>query len=108
MSAYRISSVGSIIQPPTGEVIVSDTAITRSLREKNVGCIAMGFADTLQREMTPDAHGIAYVEMNTSGRMDLKPGEDGVIATSALAGCTGVAGFASRKDCSLCDFYFTL
>ena len=36
--------------------------------------------------------------------MGLEQGEDGVIATSSLAGCTGVAGFARRKDGSIATF----
>ncbi len=104
MSEYQTQSVASIIKPPTVEAVISDADITRSLREKKVGFIAMGFADTFQREITPDAHGIAYVEMNKSGKMGLEQGEDGVIATSSLAGCTGVAGFARRKDGSIATF----
>lgn len=104
MSEYQTHSVASIIKPPIGEAIVSEADITKSLREKNVGFVAMGFASRMQRELSPDARGIAYVEMNTSGKMELEQGEDGIIATSSLAGCTGVAGFARRKDGSVATF----
>ena len=104
MSEYKTHNLASIIKPPTGEVVISPDAITRSLRAKDVGFIAMGFADRFQREVPLDEHGIAYVEMNKSGKLLLEPGKDGVIATSSLAGCTGVAGFAKRKDGSIAAF----
>ncbi|MCA9341659.1 hypothetical protein KC952_03970 [Candidatus Saccharibacteria bacterium] len=104
MSEHQTQSIASIIKPPTGEVVISDADITISQRQKNIGFIAVGSADIFQCEITPDAQGIAYVEMNKSGKMGLEQGEDGVIATSSLAGCTGVAGFARRKDGSIATF----
>lgn len=104
-SEYQTHGVASIIEPIRGEVVVCETDITRSLQEKNLGAIAIGnFADKSQREIMPDEHGIAYVKMNSSGRMELEQCEDGVIATSALADCTGVAGFARRRDGSVAAF----
>ena len=104
MSEYQTHSIASIIKPPTGETIINGDAITRSLRAKHVGFIAIGFVDRLQRDLQPDANGVAYVGMNKSGRMSLENGEDGVIATRALAGCTGIAGFARKKDGSIGTF----
>lgn len=104
MSEYATKSVATIIQSPRGEVIVDPAAITRSLRSKDVGFIAMGFASGYQKEMQVDEHGIAYVEINKSGRLEIPQGKDGIIATNSLAGCTGVAGFAKRIDGSIATF----
>jgi hypothetical protein len=104
MSEYATKSVASIVQPPQGEVVVDPVAITRSLRSKDVGFVAMGFTSGYQKEMVVDEHGIAYVDMNKSGRLEIPQGQDGLIATSSLAGCTGVAGFAKRLDGSIATF----
>ncbi len=104
MSEYVTKSVASIIQPPQGEVIVDPGKITRSLRSKDVGFIAMGFTSGYQKEMAVDEHGIAYVEMNKSGRLEIPKDKEGLIATSSLAGCTGIAGFAKRLDGTITTF----
>ncbi len=101
---YATKSVASIIQPPHGEAIVDPAAITRSLRSKDVGFVAMGFTTGHQKEMAVDEYGIAYVDMNKSGRLEIPQGKDGLIATNSLAGCTGVAGFAKRLDGSIATF----
>lgn len=101
---YRVQNTANIIKPPSGEVIVTKENIIRSMREKNVGSVVIGFTDRTQKELSPDGGGIAYVDMNSSGRMTLEQGEDGVIATGSLAGCTGVAGFVRRRDGSIATF----
>lgn len=92
------SRVGIIDTPPLGEAIITPDTIRRSLLSKDVGIVAIGSGDRIQRELRTDENGIAYVDMNKSGRLNLQPGEKGLIVTSSLAGCTGVAGFAKRQD----------
>lgn len=104
MSNYESRNVASVIHPPLGEVVISDEAIRQSLCAVGVGYIVIGRADTYQRELPLDERGIAYVAMNETGKLTLAPEQDGVIATSAIAGCTGVAGFAKRKDGGVATF----
>lgn len=104
MSEYQTKNIASIIKPLTGETVVRPEIIQRSLRAKEIGIVAIGSADRAQKDLRPDANGVAYVDMNASGRMTLEQGEDGIIATSSLAGCTGVAGFARRDDGTIATF----
>lgn len=93
------SLVREIAPPISGTEVIKAEDIRRSLLAMDTGSIAIGIgvADTTTRDMQIDQFGIAYVDMNKSGRLNLGPGEHGIIATSSLAGCTGVAGFAKRK-----------
>ena len=97
-------SIVSVIKPPVGEVVVPSETIRGSLKTRELGVVAIGGADRMQRELTPDDSGVAYVDMNSSGRMTVEKDKDGIIATSALSGCTGVAGFARRTDGSIATF----
>jgi hypothetical protein len=96
----------SMISLPFGDLLPESERIKKAAyaRGKDLGYVATGFAPHPQEAMSPNDEHIAYVFMNESGRMDVKPGEDGIIATSALAGCTGIAGFARRKDGSIATF----
>jgi len=96
----------SIISLPSGDLLPKSERIRNAAyaRGKDLGSVAIGFVQHPQEAMSPNDEHIAYVGMNQSGRMDVKPEEDGVIATSALAGCTGIAGFAERKDGSIATF----
>jgi len=87
-----------------GKEEINTDAIRLSLISGNVGLAAIGGADRSQKELTLDSRGIAYVDMNHSGRLRLGSGETGLIATSSLAGCTGVAGYAKRVDGSTAQF----
>jgi len=98
------SRIAEITTPPRGERVITPDAIRRSWLSKEIGFAATGLADRGQAEMHLDENGIAYVDMNKSGRLNLEPGEKGLIVTSSLAGCTGVAGFAKRKDGSTAQF----
>ncbi len=98
------SHLPEVITPLYGKVEISPDSIRRSLTAGNVGIVAIGGADRMQREVVPDVNGVAYVDMNHSGRLQLGKGETGVVATSSLAGCTGVAGFARRTDGSTAQF----
>jgi hypothetical protein len=98
------SHVATIAKPPQGERLVSPDTIRRSMLSKDMGMVAIGSGDRIQREVQLDENGIAYIDMNKSGRLNLKPNEKGLIVTSSLAGCTGVAGFAKRKDGSTTQF----
>lgn len=44
---------------------------------------------------------VAYVDMNQSGIAEMTPGQEGILATDALGGCTGVSGFARMPDGAL-------
>lgn len=98
------SHLAEVMSPHHGERIIDPTDVQRSLIAGGAGNVAIGPSDRTQREMPLDEHGIAYVDMNHSGRLKLSEGETGVIATSNLAGCTGVAGFARRADGSTAQF----
>ncbi len=104
MSEHAVTSVASVIRRPKGEITVHRDALTRSLRAKGMGFVAMGMANRFQEEKVVDETGIAIVNMNSSGRLGLEAGKDGLIATTSLAGCTGVAGFAKRSDGSTLQF----
>lgn len=97
-------SIASVIKPPVGEVVVSSETICNGIKARELGMVAIGSADRVQRELVPDDSGVAYVDMNSSGRMTLEKNKDGIVATSALSGCTGVAGFARRTDGSIATF----
>lgn len=97
-------NIASVLKPPVGEVVVASEKIIGSAKARDLGFVAVGAADRAQREIQPDNNGIAYVDMNSSGRMVIENGKDAVIATSALSGCTGVAGFAKRTDGSIATF----
>jgi hypothetical protein len=92
------------IQEPQGEPLPDHDRIQRSLRRKDLGYIALGFADRLQRKLELDDDKVAFVDMNKSGRIELRHDEEGIIATSSLAGCTGVAGFVRENDGSVHAF----
>ena len=100
----KSSIIASIISPPSGELLPKIERIQNAARERGLGYIALGFVSGLQEKVSANEDGVAYIAMNKSGRMDVEPGEDGVIATSALAGCTGIAGFARRKDGTIATF----
>ncbi|OVE79550.1 hypothetical protein BVY00_00110 [bacterium G20] len=104
MSEYATRSVASIIHFPTGEVLIHPDTIARSLKARGMGSVAIGMADRFQRENELDEAGVAYVDMNGSGRLELEADQIGIIATSSLSGCTGVAGFAKRVDGSTVQF----
>jgi hypothetical protein len=97
-------NIASIIKPPVGEVVVRPETIRKSIKSRELGMVAIGGADRIQRELTPDNNGVAYVDMNSSGRMTVDKDKNGIIATSALLGCTGVAGFARRADGMIATF----
>jgi hypothetical protein len=98
------SRIADINTMPQGERVIETDIIRHSLLSKDVGIVAIGSGDRTQRELRLDENGIAYVDMNKSGRLNLASGERGLIVTSNLAGCTGVAGFAKRKDGSTAQF----
>lgn len=104
MAESITDSIVVIDRPPQGEVVISQDIIHESARALDVGYIAVGFADKIQRELDVDERNIAYVNMNKSGRINVEPEADGVIATAALAGCTGVAGFSKNQDGSILAF----
>ncbi|HKU19198.1 MAG TPA: hypothetical protein VJP80_08105 [Candidatus Saccharimonadales bacterium] len=85
--------------------VVSETDILASMA---AACgnsdMSIGFADWSHPELTLDERGIAFVDMNKSGRLNLEPGEDGLAITASLDGCTGVAGFAKLADESITEF----
>ncbi len=66
--------------------------------------ITISYANPIQHEFQPDETGIAYVEMNSTGKMEINEEQDGLLVTSSLAGCTGVAGFAKRNDGTIATF----
>lgn len=99
----RNSVVASALRTPGGEHAFNESLVTASAQSKDVGKFMMGVA-LGQKELGFDKYGVAYVEMNSSGRADIAPGSEGVIATSGLATCTGVAGFAKRADGSIASF----
>ena len=71
---------------------------------KDTSFIMLGYVKESQATMRLNSHDIAYVEMNSSGRVSLEENETGVIATSGLMGCTGVAGFAKSRDGKIQSF----
>lgn len=95
-----------MIETPKGEAIEDIERIHRAgfARGQELGVFCLGMYQRAQREVTPNQERIGYVEMNSSGRMDLAANEEGLLATSSLGGCTGVAGFAKRKDGSMATF----
>lgn len=99
----RYSVVASALHTPVGEYVFDESLATASAQSKDVGRFMMGVAMG-QKELNFDQYGVAYVEMNSSGRADIAPGSEGVIATSGLVTCTGVAGFAKRADGSIVSF----
>lgn len=98
------SHLAEVTLPLSGDRVIDPADVQRSLIARNAGIVAIGSGDRSQREMQTDEHGIAYVDMNHSGRLKLAEGKTGVIATSSLAGCTGVAGFAKRADGGTAQF----
>ncbi|HEX3568934.1 MAG TPA: hypothetical protein VHT70_04660 [Candidatus Saccharimonadales bacterium] len=81
-----------------GEPAIDLERVAKSALAQNPLCVSMGAHDRNQEIVEPDENGVGYVLMNHSGRLDLGPDEDGLVATGGLAGCTGVAGFAKRAD----------
>lgn len=106
LSTHRVitlenTSLGtaSIIKQPTGAASIRQNSVFLSAREKTKDSfIMLGYVKESQATMQLNSHDIAYVEMNSSGRVSLEKNETGVIATSGLMGCTGVAGFAKNRD----------
>ena len=96
----------SIIKQPTGTASIRQNSVFLSAREKmkDTSFIMLGCAKESQATMRLNSHDIAYVEMNSSGRVSLEKNETGVIATSGLMGCTGVAGFAKNRDGKIQSF----
>lgn len=98
-------STASIIKQPTGAASIRQNSVFLSAREKmKDSFIMLGYVKESQATMRLNSHDIAYVEMNSSGRVSLGKNETGVIATSGLAGCTGVAGFAKNRDGKIQSF----
>ncbi len=71
-----------------------------TLDEQTGRIAAIGFAES-QRERVVSPNSIEYVDMNQSGKAELLSGQEGLLATSALGECTGIAGFAKLKDGSI-------
>lgn len=96
----------SIIKQPTGTASIRQNSGFLSAREKmkDTSFIMLGYVKESQATMQLNSHDIAYVEMNSSGRVFLEKNETGVIATSGLMGCTGVAGFAKNRDGKIQSF----
>ena len=95
----------SIIKQPTGAASIRQNSVFLSAREKmKDSFIMLGYVKESQATMRLNSHDIAYVEMNSSGRVSLEKNEMGVIATSGLMGCTGVAGFAKNRDGEIQSF----
>lgn len=99
-------STASIIKQPTGTASIRQNSVFLSAREKmkDTSFIMLGYVKEPQATMRLNSHDIAYVEMNSSGRVSLEENETGVIATSGLAGCTGVAGFVKSRDGKIQSF----
>jgi hypothetical protein len=102
----KSSITESMIGLPSGDLLPKSERIRKASNShiRELGHVVIGFVSGFQEVLSPDDEGIAYVLMNKSGRMDVMPGEDGIIATDCLAGCTGIAGFAKRKDGSIATF----
>lgn len=56
------SLVSEILVPPLGEIVIAPDVIQSSLRSKDVGIVAIGGGDRVQREIQSDKNGLAYVE----------------------------------------------
>lgn len=95
---YREARYSSLLNPPVGEIILpGDDLRARALGATAATYLEVNVCDKKQKKLEV-VDGYAYVEMNTSGRIENKPSEDGIIFTTSLAGCTGLAGFASHED----------
>lgn len=94
----EISSQATILQTPRGEVVLDQGRLYKSMLSLNLGRASVCFAERQQKDLETDERGIAYVDMNSSGRLALSKGQEGFIATSNLSGCTGVAGFAKGES----------
>lgn len=92
-------------RPPTGDVIIDTEDINASARVKRLGYAATrlakrrGSTDKSSAEST-----ISHVDMNNTGLRVVGRGEDGIVATSGLGGCTGVAGLARSSNGRLLSF----
>lgn len=96
--------ITTMVHPPQGEVLISHELVRAS---GQVACsreitIEDVHAEQVNRE--PDSSGVAYVEMNSAGRLLLHSGQEGIIVTDSLAGCTGIAGFAELSDGQTAQF----
>lgn len=96
--------VATVSELPIAETIIPPELIRDSARAREIGFVAIGHTDRIQKQHEVDERSIAYVEMNKSGRITVEPGCDGVVATSSLAGCTGVSGYSRQKDGSIKSF----
>lgn len=97
MTVYRDARYASMLVPPTGEVTIPrDDLMVAALGSATTGLV-VDVCDKKQptREVV---NGFAFVEMNSAGRLENGPEEDGIIFTSHLAGCTGLAGFARNEE----------
>ncbi len=95
---YRDAQYSSLLEPPIGEVVLPrDDFRAIALGATATDYLAIEVCNKEQR-LREAVDGYAYVEMNTSGRLENESSEDGIIFTSSLAGCTGLAGFARHED----------
>src|SRR5688500_9253763 len=86
----------SMLQPPDREVFFTADHIKASLPEFVDSNIER--YDMQQYMKRLDERGLAYVVMNTAGRIELAEEKKGLVITSSLNGCTGAAGFAKSPD----------
>lgn len=101
---FTEARTGSILSPISPDAVLSREDIRTAARSQSVGFVTVGYVPELQKDLEPDENGIAYVDMNRSGRMKLDAHKEGVIATAALSGCIGVAGFARHVDGTTLQF----
>lgn len=95
------TELASMITQPQGELIVPYDLVHSGQLTSGTSNVEVGVADMRQHRRELNENGIAYVDMNAAGRLLLKDGEEGLIATNSLAGCTGIAGFAKYDGGSL-------
>lgn len=77
--------------------IVPGTLISEAGRA-SVSSAGIGIADRTFRESELPTGGVEYVDMGGNRCVTIPSGYEGVVATSSLAGCTGVAAFCEMPD----------
>lgn len=100
MTKYTEAQYAFMVTPPVGEVTVPDDLIRKAMLSDNIGTTAIQVdkCDMRQKQIDIPPSGVAHVEMNASARAGLASGAEGLLSTSSLAGCTGLAGFAKHND----------